>query len=268
MFIDLPGLQVNYEVSGEGPPLVLVHGGGLDLVTWEDMLPHLEPRHRVYRFDMRGFGKTKRLTSDPLSMRGWSNDLLGLIETLHLDRPSVAGWSLGGAVAIELAASAPGALHSISLFGAPGPSMVAPDRSGFDRREAMIREGRSPDEVIEATFDFTKAAFSSYSVEHNPRSVQRIKDGLKRNFTTNYAEMVEALRSREISPAKLGQVTCPALIVVGEHDTRTPVSMSEDLNRYINRSYMKILVNCGHYYGYEYPKECSLVLLEFLHAFG
>jgi pimeloyl-ACP methyl ester carboxylesterase len=268
MKLEVRGLQINYEKSGVGPPLVLVHGGGLDLVSWEDMVPHLESSFSVFRFDMRGFGKTERQNRTPMSMEAWALDLAAFIEALKIRRPSIVGWSLGGAVACEFTSRFPDVAETIALIGAPGPFMTAPDRSGFDRREAMIREGHTADEVIDATFDFTKAAFSPYSVAHNPRSVERIRAGLKRNFTTNYAEMVDALRSRDMSPEKLRRIKCPALVIVGEDDSRTPVSMSEELNKYISRSYLKVLENCGHYYGYEQPRECTRIMTEFLHAFG
>jgi len=260
------GLDINYEKSGSGPALVLVHGGGLDLISWEDMVPLLEPAYTVYRFDMRGFGQTKRLDDTPLSMEAWALDLASFLDELDIVKPSLVGWSLGGAVCCEFASRFPELPRSITLIGSPGPFMTAPDRSGFDRREAMIREGRTADEVIDATFDFTKSAFSPHSIAHNPRSVERIRAGLKRNFSINYAEMVDALRSRDMSKEKLQRITCPALIIVGQEDSRTPISMSEDLNKFIPRSYMKLLENCGHYYGYEQPKACANIVIDFHRA--
>jgi len=266
MRLSVRGLDINYEKSGNGQPLVLVHGGGLDLISWEDMVPLFDRLFTVFRFDMRGFGETKRLDQTPLSMDAWALDLAAFIETLDISRPSIVGWSLGGAVACEFASRFPDSPRTIALIGAPGPFMTAPDRSGFDRREAMIRDGHTADEVIDATFDFTKAAFSPYSIDNNPRSLERIRAGLKRNFNVNYAEMVDALRSRDMSPDKLRRIRCPALVIVGEHDSRTPPSMSEDLNKFIPHSYMKLLENCGHYYGYEHPRECVRVVTEFLRA--
>src|SRR5438034_240133 len=67
---------------------------------------------------------------------------------------------------------------------------------------------------------------------------------------------------------QLGEIRCPTLIVVGEHDARTPVAMSEDLNKAITTSFLKIVPNCGHFYSYEQPERVCEVMTTFLEAFG
>jgi pimeloyl-ACP methyl ester carboxylesterase len=80
MRISVQDLEIEYEKSGERPPIILVHGGGLDLETWEDMVSDLDTIFTVYRFDMRGFGKAVRLSDKELSMSIWADDLRGVWE--------------------------------------------------------------------------------------------------------------------------------------------------------------------------------------------
>ncbi len=260
----LNDVELEYQVEGSGPPLILVHGGGLDLETWEDMVPLLAPQYSVHRLDMRGFGKTSRLTDTPLSMESWADDLAGMIAALGLHKPVLVGWSLGGAVSIECASRHPGVAGAIVVLGAPGQTQVSGGRAGFDRRQQLIDQGCTPDQVIDETFAFTEAAFSEHSRRHNPRAVEKIRAGLKRNFSDNYAEMVTALQSRSMADEKLAKVDCPTLVLVGDEDARTPIQMAAELNRGIPDSYMKVLAQTGHYYAYECPERCAGLILDYL----
>ena len=89
-------LDVSYEVEGDGPPLLLLHGGGADMVSWEELVPLLRDDFTVYRYDLRGFGKTRRPPSPALSLALWTEDLLAFLDAFELRDPALAGWSLGG----------------------------------------------------------------------------------------------------------------------------------------------------------------------------
>ena len=71
----------------------------------------------------------------------------------------------------------------------------------------------------------------------------------------------------DIGP-KLGSIQCPTLVIVGDADTLTPIAASESLNAAIPNSYMKIIPNCGHCYGYEQPELTAGVMSTFLKAFS
>ena len=58
-------LNVNYRIDGNGPPLVLVHGGGADLISWEEMVPGLAEHFTVYAYDLRGFDRTTSSAREP-----------------------------------------------------------------------------------------------------------------------------------------------------------------------------------------------------------
>jgi pimeloyl-ACP methyl ester carboxylesterase len=83
--------------TGEGPPLVLVHGIGLDRATWDPVLPMLAREREVFAVDLPGFGATPPLAGPPTV-----EALATAVEELGLDRPYVAGNSLGGGIALEL----------------------------------------------------------------------------------------------------------------------------------------------------------------------
>ncbi len=131
-----------------------------------------------------------------------------------------------------------------------------------------MEKGATPEQIVAETFEFTKRAFSPFSLEHNPAAIEALRQEHLRNNPRNYLEMLEANEHRPAIGDRLGEIRCPTLIVVGEHDARTPVAMSEDLNKAIPTSFLKIVRNCGHFYSYEQPERVCEVMTTFLEAFG
>jgi pimeloyl-ACP methyl ester carboxylesterase len=268
MFRQIGDLNVHYEVSGEGDPLVLLHGGGSRAQTFEKMIPPLSQSFRVYAFDMRGFGETERPAAPKLSYPVWREDLLRFLDAFGLEKPALAGWSLGGAVSLDFTVHHGDRVSHLILMGSSNPRMPSSDRSGFQRRRELIEKGATPEEIVAATFEFTKKAFSPFSIENNPQAVEALRQEHLHNNPRYYLEMLEANEDRPKIGDRLGDIRCPTLIIVGEHDGRTPVAMSEDLNKAIPTSFLKILPNCGHFYSYEHPAVVSETIRTFLEAFG
>ena len=268
MFVQVGDCKVHYEVSGEGKPLILVHGTGADAQSFEDMIPLLSKDFRVYAYDMRAFGETVRPTQVPLSDDLWADDLVGLMGELGLAQAALVGWSLGGIVVMNLALRYPHMVSQLILLGSgsPLPTSAPRDRSGFETRRRLAEEGASMEEIVEKTFEFSKDAYSPHSVQNKPEALEKLRQTFLRNDPTSYADVIKSTRS-DFGP-KLGEIGHPTLIIVGEHDTRTPLEMSEALNKAIPNSYMKIIQNCGHFYGFEQPEETCRVTANFLHAFG
>tara|TARA_B100000686_G_C16745049_1_gene948932 strand:- start:996 stop:1799 length:804 start_codon:yes stop_codon:yes gene_type:complete len=267
MFTQVNECNVHYEVSGEGEPLILVHGTGADAQSFEEMVPLLNKDFKVYAYDMRGFGETVRPADVPLSSTLWADDLAGLMEEWGLEQAALAGWSLGGIVVMEFALRYSRMVNQLVLIGSgsPFPTSTPMDRSGFETRRKLAEEGASIEEIVEKTFEFSKGAYSPYVIENKPTALEKLRLTLLRNDPKSYADVIKAARS-DFGP-KLGEIEEPTLIIVGEDDARTPVEMSEGLNKAIPNSYMKILRNCGHFYGFEQPEETCRVMVNFLKSF-
>ena len=232
------------------------------------MVPILSKHFRVYIYDHRGFGETERPADPKLSHDLWREDLAAILDALGLDKVALGGWSLGGGIALDFTLKYPERVTQLVCIGTSSPRLERTDRSGFDRRRALIERGAQPEEIVAETFEFTKKAFSPHSVEHNPHAVESIRHEHLRNNPQSYLEMIIANENRPKIGGRLGEIACPTLLIVGEHDGRTPVEQSEDLNKAIPGSLMKIITNCGHFYGYEQPEATCEAIIAFLNAFG
>lgn len=268
MFKQVADLDVHYDIHGQGSPLVLLHGGGSRAQTFEEMVPILAKSFRVYTYDMRGFGDTKRPAEPRLSYDLWRQDLTRFLDAFGLQQVVLGGWSLGGGVALDFTVNHPSRVTHLVIIGVASPRLERSDRSGFQRRRELIEQGATPEQIVAETFEFTKKAFSPHSIEHKPQAVEALRQEHLRNNPRSYLEMVDANEQRPNISGRLGDIRCPTLIIVGEHDLRTPLPMSEDLNKAIPNSLLKIIPDCGHFYSYEQPEVVSDAIVTFLDAFG
>ena len=118
--------------SGSGPPLLLLHGIGLDVNCWEPVRPILERERDVIAVDLPGFGGSARLEGTP-SVQALASAVEGLIADLGLERPHVAGNSLGGAISLEL-----GARGSVSSACALSPAGFAMGREAAYAHSTLL----------------------------------------------------------------------------------------------------------------------------------
>ena len=102
MQIQVGDLNVNCTIDGAGPPLVLAHGGGADLIYWGEMIAGLAAHFTVYAYYLCDFGKTERPDSPTLGLARWTEDLLGFLNAMRLDAPILVDRSLGGCMRLDL----------------------------------------------------------------------------------------------------------------------------------------------------------------------
>lgn len=138
--LELPGGRLAYQVSGHGPAVVLVHGFGLDMRMWDEQARHLEARHRVVRYDCRGFGASGPF--DPAVGYTHAGDLTALLDHLGIARAVLAGLSFGGRVVLQAALASPERLPGLILLDAVLDGVPWDPESGAAAEEA-VRRARS-----------------------------------------------------------------------------------------------------------------------------
>lgn len=112
-YADVNGVHMYFEVYGGGTPLVLLHGGMLSIrLNFADLIPTLSQRHQVIGVEMQGHGRTADIDRE-ITPAALASDVLGLLDHLDIDQAHVLGHSMGGAVAMELAVTAPDRLLGV-----------------------------------------------------------------------------------------------------------------------------------------------------------
>jgi len=106
------GTQLYYEVAGQGPPLVLMHGFLLDTRMWDDQFATFAQQYRVLRYDARGFGKSA-LPTEELYLH--ADDLKALLKYLELPQAHLVGLSMGGGIATDFAILYPELVRTLTV---------------------------------------------------------------------------------------------------------------------------------------------------------
>lgn len=166
------GVALAYEEAGSGaPPLVFVHGAYCDHTDFAPQIEHFRRDHRVVAVDLRGHGESDKPEQE-YTVAGFADDLAWLCRELGIHKPVVAGHSLGGMVALELAARFPDLPAAIVALDA---SILVPD-SSFPLLEQVNRAIRTPG-YRDAILGFMSMAFLPVD---DPQRKERILDGMSR----------------------------------------------------------------------------------------
>ncbi len=246
------GLVFSGIACGQGPPLILLHGGGSRASTFAELMPMIGGSYRVYAYDQRGFGGTSASASDEISHRAWADDLGACLDHIGSDRAVVCGWSLGAAVALNFASQHSDRVAALVLLGAPRPDHKV-DRRNFERRLAMIALGATAAEVVAATFDAVERGFSPWTPAHRPRAIERIRAEHLAQDVGLAARLVDAYCDREDLVAVLPQILCPVHLIVGADDPMCGVDAARVLASHLSQATLTVIPDCGHYYAVEQP---------------
>ena len=154
-YAPINGLELYYEEAGQGPPIVLGHGGWSDITEWEPQVVPLSPRFRVIRYDRRGCGRSrpKDVEQHPDL---WVEDLRQLILYLGLDKPYLGGVSFGGMQLVEFLVRYPDMVKGAVIVSATAQGFQG--RAGryqpqFPNRLAELKQVTVPTLVVQATQD-------------------------------------------------------------------------------------------------------------------
>src|SRR3954447_16946554 len=129
-YVDVNGVHMYFETYGDGTPLVLLHGGMLNIdLNFAGLIPTLAKKHRVIGVEMQGHGRTADIDR-PITPAALASDIVARLDHLDLDRAHVLGHSLGAGVAMELAVSYPDRVRSVvPISVSVRPDGVHPDLS-------------------------------------------------------------------------------------------------------------------------------------------
>jgi 3-oxoadipate enol-lactonase len=255
---------IAFDDEGSGPPLALVHAGVADRRMWSELAAALAERHRVIRHDVRGVGESLP-PSGP-----WSHhtDLLGLLDELLITRAHVVGASMGAGIAVEAALARPGAVASLVLV-APGGALFGEAPAAF--RPIWAAEVDALDRGdLDAAVEINLRAW----VDGPLRSADAVDPELRAFVGTMQREAFELPEwdeeqapEHELSPpasARLGELSCPVLVVVGDADDPAILAVSERIAAEAPRARLVVLPGAGHMLSLEQPTEFRELLDEYL----
>jgi pimeloyl-ACP methyl ester carboxylesterase len=262
--VDVLGTEMRIRDTGpeDAPAILMVHGFGSSLETWDGWAGALDRDFRVLRFDLPGSGLSAPDASGDYSDERSIALILELMEQLDIGRASLVGHSLGGRIAWRFAAAAPDRVERLVL--------VAPDgyaSNGFEY-------GQAPE--IPPVFAAMQYVFPEFVLRMNLEPAYGSNSVLKDATVRQYHDMLRAPGSRRalldrmsqtvlVEPAPLLEsIAAPVLLIWGEQDGFIPVDNADDYQRELPEAELLRLQNVGHVPQEERPAETAVRIREFL----
>jgi pimeloyl-ACP methyl ester carboxylesterase len=256
------GVSLNYEVIGEGDPLLLVMGTSGSIPLWGELLPRLAERYRVIAFDNRGLGGSER-GEGPITVASLAEDASALLEALDVPAAHAMGWSLGSAIVQELALAHPQQVASAVLYATWGRC------DGFQR--SMLSALRLPYAVrdMEAALAVAGLAFSPELLDRP--DLPQLMEPMLPAFPQTEAQMAVTVEQWDADLAldtldRLGDIEAPTLVVVGEQDLLTPPRQSKAVADAIPKARYELVTGPGssHCLHIERPDDLVRIVTGFL----
>ena len=257
-------IQINgthLRATGAGAPLVLIHGVGLDLETWEPLVPLLQPRRRLIRYDMRGHGLSAK-PPGPYRLDDFVAELDGLVTALELDRFDLAGFSMGGMVAEAYTARFPERIRRLALLH------TVHDRSPAERAAVVARLAQTEAGDLDGAIEAAIARWINVAFRKaHPEAVAAIERRMRGNDRDAYlaSYRVFATADAELLP-RLNRIACPTLVLTGEHDSGATPAMAKALAATLSTATLAILPGLRHLSLIEAPEQVGAALERFLTA--
>jgi pimeloyl-ACP methyl ester carboxylesterase len=259
--------RVRYLDYGSGPAIVLLHGMAASWHWWLENIPALAQQHRVIAVDLPGFGQSERLPA-PAEMATQARVVLDLLSELGIESATVSGHSMGGLVAIGMFTAQPHRVRNLILVDAGGVPMS-------ERRLAVILIG------LRICVGILRRAFVRRALATKPWVRRLALRGAFRDPGVMSPELAAltmplfggpgsvdavAAAGRAVNATVPESITCPVLLVWGEHDAIVPPRCAHEMHDRLPDSELAVFAGSGHSPMIEFPEQFNDLALSFINS--
>lgn len=250
------GNRIAYTIEGDGPWLTLSHSLASNLSMWNPQLPLLSKHFKVLRFDTRGHGNSSA-PLDPYTLEDLAQDVYALFRSLGIDRTHWLGLSMGGMIGQTLILKYPQLFESLVLADTTSKRPENARQMWGERIAQAKTEGMSA--MVDSTL---KRWFAEEFRKNNPVIIKEIAEGIASTSVNGFCGCCEAI-SHINTFDRLAEITCPTLIMVGEHDHGTPPHMAKAMKEKMPNAQFHEIPNAGHISNIEQPEIFNQYLMDF-----
>lgn len=253
--------QLPYEMAGEGSTIVLIHAGIADSRMWDDQWQEFSQSYRVVRYDARGYG----MSTNPDGEFGHDEDLQAILHEVGVERATFVAASMGGQIALNYILQHPERAEGLVLVGSsvdttkPTEAMKEAWRAVNTASEAGDIAGANEIEMQLWIDGPTRA----------PGVVDaRVRERVSDMNSNALAAYNENATERDIDPpisTRLGEISVPALVIVGDLDQPMMLESADIFVRDIPNAHKAVIEGTAHLPSMERPTEFNALVLDFLH---
>jgi 3-oxoadipate enol-lactonase len=252
---------IHYAIEGQGPWLALSHSLACNLSMWDEQVAVLARRFKCLRFDTRGNGRSAA-PPGPYTLEELADDTKTLFDALGVRKAHWLGLSLGDAIGQVFALAYPGVLESLVLAGTASRYPADAGPMWADRIRAVETHGMEP--LVEPTL--TRWFTDDFRRTH-PERVASIAAAIRATPEAGYIGCGHAIPKLNVT-ARLKEIACPVLIIVGADDPSTPFAMAQEIHENIPGSELVVIPSAAHLVNIEQPEEFNRALVRFYDRIG
>jgi 3-oxoadipate enol-lactonase len=255
------GIEVNYEIHGnEGAPwLVLSHSLACSVRMWDPQIAALKDQYRILAYDTRGHGASEA-PKGAYTLEQLADDLYFLLKELKIASAHYCGLSMGGMIGQTFALKYPGVFKTLTLADTTSKYPAEAWPLWQDRIKTAESKGMEP--LAQPTLErwFTEAFRKS-----NPAAVDAIRKLIVATPVAGYAGCCHAIPKINLT-ARLKEIKCPILVIVGADDPGTPPAMAQEIHANAPGSKLVTLPQAAHLANLEQPEGFTRALRDFIRS--
>jgi pimeloyl-ACP methyl ester carboxylesterase len=260
----LPHAEINntkiyYEVEGSGEPLMLIHGVRGSNRNWEYVRPFITKHFQTIFPDLRGHGLSSELT-EITKVDTFAQDHIELLKHLEIDQCHVAGHSLGGFIAQQMALDAPSKIKSLILIDTAPTTDVEGAQAQI--KLAQLAYGLSPEEAVEKSLEF--AYYDPKKIRETPGMMDLLvflqHDAQRLANSHGYA--MGAAASFNIQN-RINEIKLPTLVIIAAQDDTFPVKWGTFYKEHLAKVNVQIIDESNHGIQFEQPKALVQTIVDF-----
>lgn len=271
-FIDLNGLRYHVAESGQGEPLVLLHGWPQHWYMWHNQIPELSKKYRVICIDIRGFGWTETPRAD-FTVQRYAQDILALLDQMNLETVYLMGHDWGGWIGFLMSLSCPEKIIKYVALNITHPFQIPDARLLTTWRFWYMFVIASPwlGKFVVGKTGFTKRILKwgvrrhiwteeeleIYTAQFKTDDKVKTTNSIYRAFLLK--ELLPALRGRY----RKSKLTVPTLILFGKDDFFISPASLKGYEPYAENLRVELVPNCGHFIAEDQPEIVNSKALEF-----
>jgi 3-oxoadipate enol-lactonase len=257
MKVTTNGIETNYVIEGEGPWLTMSHSLASNLTMWDEQAKLLSRNFKVLRYDTRGHGGSSA-PPGPYTLDQLADDAKALFDALHIRETHWVGLSMGGMIGETFALKHAGFFRSMVL--ADTTARRPPNAEQMWGERIQIAETKGMDALVEGTL----ARWFTEPFRQNRKDVmERIGAHIRSTPVAGFVGCCQAIAKVDVLD-RLGEIKCPALVIVGEEDHGTPPEMARAIHANLPGSELVLIPSAAHFSNVEQEKAFNDAMMAFL----
>ncbi len=261
MRVELETVALEVEDHGEGIPVILLHGFPLSSQIWTPVRTAVEQAARLITPDLRGFGSSEKPPTG-YGVGELAGEVIRLADAVKIDRFVLGGHSMGGYVALRVAAAWPERVAGLILVDTRAEADAPEGRERRNAGIARIAAGDASDFLDE----FVAGLVGPSSRARAPRVLAELRAIAAEAAPEALAGCLAGMRDRPDSSALLPALAVPTLVIVGQEDSLTPPAASRSMAAALPRATLVEIPSAGHTPSMERPIPTAEAILGFLRS--